>query len=69
MISRLKAEAGDLNVGLHSLRAEEALAAANAGVNDHCWKCHRRWKSKTSKDGYAADSLERHVQVSQTLSL
>ena len=56
MISRLKEVALDLNVGLHSLRAGGASAAANAAVNDRCWKRHGRWKSETSKDGYAADS-------------
>ena len=53
--------AGDLNLGLHSLRSGEATAAANTGVNDRCWKHHGRWKSETSKDAYAADSLEREV--------
>ena len=61
--------AGDLNVGLHSLRAGGASAAANAGVNDRCWKRHGRWKSETSKDGYAADSLERRLEVSKKLGL
>ena len=69
MISRLKEVAGDLNVGLHSLRAGGASAAANAGVNDRCWKRHGRWKSETSKDGYAADSLERRLEVSKKLGL
>ena len=61
--------AGDLNVGLHSLRAGGASAAANAGVNDRCWKRHGRWTSETSKDGYAADSLERRLEVSKKLGL
>ena len=69
LISRLKEVAGDLNVGLHSLRAGGASAAANAGVNDRCWKRHGRWKSETSKDGYAADSLERRLEVSKKLGL
>ena len=66
LISRLKEVARDLNVGLHSLRAGGALAAANAGVNDRCWKRHGRWKSETSKDGYDADSLERHLKASKS---
>ena len=61
--------AGDLNVGLHSLRAGGASAAANAGVNDRCWKRHGRWKSETSKDGYAADSLGRRLEVSKKFGL
>ena len=69
LVSRLKEVAGDLNLGIHSLRAGGASAAANAGVNDRCWKRHGRWKSDTSKDGYAADSLERRLEVSQKLGL
>ena len=69
LVSRLKEVAGDLNVGLHSLRAGGATAAANAGVNDRCWKRHGRWKSETSKDGYAADSVERRLDVSKKLGL
>ena len=33
----------------HSLRAGDATTAANAGVNDRCWKRHGRWKSENSK--------------------
>ena len=69
MISRLKEVAGDLNVGLLSLRAGGASAAANAGVNDRFWKRHGRWKSETSKDGFAADSLERRLEVSKKMGL
>ena len=61
--------ARDLNVGLHSLRAGGVSAAANAGINDRCWKSHGRWKSETSKDGYATDSLERRLEVSKKLGL
>lgn len=69
LVSRLKEVAGDLNLGLHSLRSGGATAAANAGVNDRCWKRHGRWKSEKSKDGYAADSLERRLEVSKMLGL
>ena len=63
LISRLKEVAGDLNVGLLSLRA------GGAGVNDRFWKRHGRWKSETSKDGFAADSLERRLEVSKKMGL
>ena len=69
LVSRLKEVAGDLNLGLHSLRSGGATAAANAGVNDRCLKRHGRWKSETSKDGYAADSLERRLEVTKMLGL
>ena len=61
--------AGDLNLGLHLLRSSGATAAANAGVNDRCWKRHGRWKIETSKDGYAADSLERRLEMSKVFGL
>lgn len=44
VVSRLKEVTGDLNIGLHSLRAGGATMAANAGVNDRCWKRHGRCK-------------------------
>ena len=61
--------AGDLNLGLHSLRSSGATAATNAGVNDRCWKRHGRWKIETSKDGYATDSLERRLEMSKVFGL
>ena len=42
---------------LHSLRAGGALAAANAGVSDHLFKRHGRWRSENAKDGYIEDSM------------
>lgn len=69
LVGRLKEVAGDLNLGLHSLRSGGATAAANAGVNDRCWKRHGRWKSENSKDGYVADSLEMRLDVSKKLGL
>ena len=61
--------AGYLNIGSLSLRSGGATAAANAGVNDRCWKRHGRWKSAASKDGYAADSLERRLDFSKSLGM
>lgn len=69
LVARMREVVGDLNVGLHSLRSGGATAAANAGVNDRCWKRHGRWKGENSKDGYVADSLERRLDVSKSLAL
>ena len=68
-LNRLKPLVGDLNIGLHSLRAGGATAAANAQVDDRCWKRHGRWKSDSSKDGYVADSLERRLSVTKMLNM
>ena len=68
LLSRLREVVTDLNIGLHSLRAGGATAAANAGVNDRCWKKHGRWKGENSKDGYISDSLERRLSVSKSLA-
>lgn len=57
------------NLGLHSLRAGGATAAANAGINDRCWKRHGRWRSDTAKDGYVADSVQVRLNVSKNLGL
>lgn len=69
LVARLREVAGNINLGLHSLRSGGATAAANAGINDRCWKRHGRWKSENSKDGYVADSLERRLAVSKVLAL
>jgi integrase len=69
VIARLREVVGDLNIGLHSLRSGGATAAANAGVNDRCWKRHGRWRSESSKDGYVVDSVERRLTVSKSLTL
>lgn len=69
LIARLKLVCGDLNIGLHSLRSGGATLAANAGVNDRCWKRHGRWKGENSKDGYVADSLDSRLSVSKHLGL
>ncbi|XP_063421738.1 uncharacterized protein LOC134706597 isoform X1 [Mytilus trossulus] len=69
IVSRLKSICPDLNIGLHSLRAGGATAAANSDVNERCWKRHGRWKSDTAKDGYVADSLDHRLQVTKKLGL
>lgn len=66
---RLGVVAGNLNVGLHSLRAGGATAAARSSVNERCWKRHGRWRSDVSKDGYVEDSLEARLKVTQRLGL
>ena len=69
ILGRLKEVAGDLDLGLHSMRAGGATEAANSGVNDRYWKRHGRWKSDRSKDGYVADSMECRLMVSRNLNL
>ncbi|KAK3108944.1 hypothetical protein FSP39_019460 [Pinctada imbricata] len=69
LVSRLKEVSGELNIGVHSLRAGGATAAANSLVNERCWKRHGRWKSDSAKDGYVADSLESRLSVSKSLNL
>ena len=69
IVKRLKLVAPDLNLGLHSLRSGGATTAANADVNDRCWKRHGRWKSDSSKDGYVADSIVNRLEVSKQLGL
>ena len=68
-LRKLKAVAPGLHLGLHSLRAGGATAAANSGVSDRCWKRHGRWKSDSSKDGYVKDSIENRLKVSKNLGL
>ena len=42
----------DINrFGAHSLRAEGASAAANAGVNDRLFQRHGRWKTASAMKG------------------
>lgn len=70
VVNRMKEVAPQLNLGLHSLRAGGATAAANSGaVNDRCWKRHGRWKSDTAKDGYVKDNVQNRLKVSQNLGL
>ena len=49
--------------GMHSLRAGGAMAAANAGVPDHLFKRHSRWRSRSAKDGYVKDSVDQRLSV------
>ncbi|KAK3107923.1 hypothetical protein FSP39_025264 [Pinctada imbricata] len=69
LVGRLKEVAGNLDIGLHSLRAGGASAAANASVNERCWKRHGRWRSESAKDGYIADSLHSRLSVTKSLNL
>lgn len=43
------------NLGIHSLRAGGATAAAN--VSDRLFKRQGRWKSEDAKDGYVKDTV------------
>ena len=56
-------------LGLHSLQAGGASAAANAGVPDRFFKRHGRWRSENAKDGYVKDALEERLKVSHNLRL
>ena len=69
IVKRLKEVTGFLNIGLHSLRSGGASTAANAQVNERCFKRHGRWKSENAKDGYIADSLESRLLVTKKLNL
>ena len=69
VVARLKEVGEGSNIGLHSLRASGATAAARAKVNDRVWKRHGRWKGERAKDGYVEDSLEDRLLVSQALQL
>ena len=70
VVGRLKEVAPNLNLGLHSLRAGGATAAANStNVNERCWKRHGRWRSDLSKDGYVKDSIKKRLNVTKNLGL
>ena len=69
IVSRLKEVSGDLNIGLHSLRASGAMTAANANINVRCWQRHGRSKSDSAKDGYVADSLNSCLEMTKQLHL
>lgn len=69
VVARLKEVGKGSNIGLHSLRASGATAAARANVADRVWKRHGRWKGERAKDGYVEDSLEERLSVSQALQL
>ena len=55
--------------GLHSLRADGATAAANNGVSDRLFKCHRRWRTDKAKDSYVEDSIDRRMEVTKQIGL
>ena len=57
------------NLGIHSLRAGGATAAANAGVPDRLFKRYGRWRSENAKDGYVEDAWEKRLSVSRQLGL
>ena len=69
LLARLKefVPAG-LNLGLHSLRASGVTAAANAGVNERCFKRHGRWRSD-AVNRYIQDSVQNRLEVSRKLGL
>ena len=67
-LSKVPKAAGG-NFSLHSFRAGGATAAARNSVNDRCWKRHGRWRSDSSKNRYAEDSVEHRLLVSQNLGL
>lgn len=70
IVNRLKEVCDStLKLGLHSLRSGGATAAANAGVNERCWKRHGRWRSEGAKDKYVQDSLKSRLSVSENLGL
>ena len=69
IISRLKLDAGNLNKGLHSLRSEGPTATANFVVDNRCLNRHGWWKTDTSKDGYIINSVQKRLNISQTLGL
>ena len=56
-------------IGLHSLRAGGATAAANNGIPDRLFKRHGRWSSETAKDGYVKDNLDSLLSVSKNLGI
>ena len=69
LISRLReVVSSKFNLGLHSLRAGGATAAANSGVNDRCWRRHGRWRSDAA-NGYIKDTLASRLSVSKSLGL
>ena len=50
--------ADNKNLGLHSLRAPGASAAAESDVSDRMISKHGRWKSEKGRDGYIKDSVK-----------
>ena len=56
-------------LGLHSLRAGGATAAANLGVSDRLFQKHGRWKSERVKKGYVHENILALLQVTKNLGL
>ena len=56
-------------LGVHSLRAGGATAAANCGVPDRLFKKHGRWLSDKSKDRYVSEDIRNKLFVSKNLGL
>ncbi|XP_072175243.1 integrase/recombinase xerD homolog [Diadema setosum] len=70
VVARLKEVSCKPNLGLHSLRAGGASAAAKSALPDtRLWKRHGRWRSEKAKDGYVEESLEHLLSVSKALRL
>lgn len=64
-----KIVAPDLAFGMHTLRASDAITAANAvGVSDRCIKRHGRWKADSSKDAIEG-SLEQILLITKKLKM
>ena len=55
--------------GIHSLRGNEASAAANEGIADKLFKWHSHEQSESAKDEYVKDSEEVFMSVSRSLKL
>ena len=56
-------------IGVHSLRAGGANAAANNGIPDRLFKRHGRWLSEKPKDGYVKDDLKECLSVTRSLGI
>ena len=56
-------------IGVHSLRAGDASAAANNGIPDRLFKRHGRWLSEKAKDGYVKDDLKERLSVTRSLEI
>ena len=56
-------------IGVHSLRAGGASAAANNGIPDRLFKRHGRWLSEKAKDGYVKNDLKEHSSVTRSLGI
>lgn len=69
VISLFKTIEPTLDIGLHSLRAGGATAAANSKVDTRCLKRHGRWKTDVAKDMYIKDSMESRLEVSKSLNI